>query len=195
MTKHHGWCHTGCQMGPHSWWHDTAWQVQSLLPDKALQTTCPMSCCQSDYTIFAWHGLVSKGDMKNDAVYQTKYENYLLSILKSVLSVKLSFLHCRCTSVCLSIMQILINIILLSVGYCTSGPPGLEGLGGPCGWTSCSYWWDKDLQYSSCSPVSWTLQPHIWEFLCKIRSLFYHLGLTSESRTSLNQIHQVSIHG
>lgn len=64
MTKHHGWCHTGCQPGPHSWWPDSVWQVQSRLPDKAPQTSCPMSCCQSDYAVSACHRLVTKHDVK-----------------------------------------------------------------------------------------------------------------------------------
>lgn len=64
MTKHHGWCHTGCQPGPHSWWPDTAWQVQSRLPDKASKTSCPMSCCQSDYIVFMCHELVANPEYK-----------------------------------------------------------------------------------------------------------------------------------
>lgn len=100
MTKHHGRRHTGCQTGPHSWWHDTAWQVQSLLPDKALWTTCPMSCCQSDYTVFAWHGLVAKHDMKKRrCLSDQEGKRSLLSTLKSLLSANLSFLA---VDVCLS---------------------------------------------------------------------------------------------
>lgn len=70
MTKDHGWCHTGCQPGPHSWWRDTAWQVQSLLSDKTPQTTCPMSCCQSDYTVFICLALASAFDMKMNPFFR-----------------------------------------------------------------------------------------------------------------------------
>lgn len=142
MTKHHGWCHTGCQPGPHSWWPDSVWQVQSRLPDKAPQTSCPMSCCQSDYAVSACHRLVTKHDVKkltplSDRAWLT------WEIANFNVHYKQTFCFPSHWS-WWTLGQCGVNTVLWD-------PPGLGGLSEPCVRGSCSYWCCKDLQYSSCS--------------------------------------------
>lgn len=154
MTKHHGWCHTGCHPGPHSWWPDTAWQHQSRLPDKAPQTSCPMSCCQSDYTVFTCHELVAT---------QYRKMNLFLGACMQIMAIYWYFQRWHlCWAAGLAWVIHEQTFIFPSHwswwtsghyvrGYCTLNPLRSCGLGEPCGHGSCSCWCCWDVQFASCS--------------------------------------------